>query len=68
MRAESVDAILAQVSKVGLPAELHVEPDGELSRCFVIGSLGPRAESMAEEALRAAMESNSGGVLVIGLT
>ena len=67
MRISSVDEIRTQAAKKGLPLELQAQPDGAPEHCFIVGTLGPRLDVVAEAALAAAEKNGAPGVLAVGL-
>ncbi len=68
MCIESVDGIREAVQKTGVPAELHVEREGESPNCFIVGSLkGDRFRDIATDALTVAAR-NGTSVRVVGLS
>ncbi len=68
MRVNTVEDVLGQLRETGLPAELHMEPDGEQPACaLALSDTNPqRLALVVENALMGAMSRGAPGVLVIG--
>lgn len=68
MRCQTVEDIMGQLRETGLPAELHMEPEGELPACALAlaDASSARLTLVAENALLGAAHRGAHGVLVIG--